>query len=216
MASMEFHDIHGISWIHELYIVSTKFSWNPRGFHGLHEVSMEPTKFSWNPRSFHGLHEVSMEPTKFSWNPRTFHGLHKVFMESTMFSWSPRNFHGIHEGRGIHENSPRNFHEVRGIHGKANWIVPLNQYFRLKMAKIDKMTSFCHQWRHFWVNFKKFWNFKPYFSDSQKHFVQTLFWQYLDKINISLWKLAEYTENDEIHCFSLDKILRKIWSVNYR
>ena len=106
MTSMEFHGIHGISWIHELYIVSTKFSWNPRGFHGLHEVSMEPTKFSWNPRTFHGLHEV--------------------FMESTMFSWIPRNFHGIHEGRGIHENSPRNFHEVRGIHGKANWIVPLN------------------------------------------------------------------------------------------
>ena len=105
MASMEFHGIHGISWIHELYIVSTKFSWNPRGFHGLHEVSMEPTKFSWNPQTFHGLHEV--------------------FMESTMFSWIPRNFHGIHEGRGIHENSPRNFHEVRGIHGKANWIVPL-------------------------------------------------------------------------------------------
>ena len=91
----------------------------------------------------------------------------------------------------------------------------LNQYFRLKMAKVDKMTSFCHQWRHFWVNFKKFWNFKPYFSDSQKHFVQTLFWQYLNKINISLWKLAKYTENDEIHCFSLGKILRKIWSVNY-
>ena len=133
MASMEFHGIHGISWIHELYIVSTKFSWNPRGFHGLHEVSMEPTKFSWNPRSFHGLHEVSMEPTKFSWNPRTFHGLHEVFMESTMFSWIPRNFHGIHEGRGIHENSPRNFHEVRGIHGKANWIVPLNgrHYFHV-------------------------------------------------------------------------------------
>ena len=103
MASMEFHGIHGISWIHELYIVSTKFSWNPRGFHGLHEVSMEPTKFSWNPRTFHGLHEV--------------------FMESTMFSWIPQNFHGIHEGRGIHENSPRNFHEVRGIHGKANWIL---------------------------------------------------------------------------------------------
>ena len=91
----------------------------------------------------------------------------------------------------------------------------LNQYFCLKMAKIDKMTSYCHQWRHFWVNFKKFWNFKPYFSDSQKHFVQTLFWQYFDKINISLWKLAKYTENDEIHCFSLGKILRKIWSVNY-
>ena len=124
MASMEFHGIHGILWIHELYIVSTKFSWNPRGFHGLHEVSMEPTKFSWNPQSFHGTHEVSMEPTKFSWNPRTFHGLHKDFMESTICSWIPRNFHGIHEGRGIHENSPRNFHEVRGIHGKANWIVP--------------------------------------------------------------------------------------------
>ena len=123
--SMDFHGTHGISWIHELYIVSTKFSWNPRSFHGLHEVSMEPTKFSWNPRSFHGLHEISMEPTKFSWNPRTFHGLHEVFMESTMFSWIPRNFHGIHEGRGIHENSPRNFHEVRGIHEKANWIVPL-------------------------------------------------------------------------------------------
>ena len=83
------------------------------------------------------------------------------------------------------------------------------------MAKIGKMTSFCHKWRHFWVNCKKFWNFKPYFSNSQKHFVKTLFWQYFDKINISLWKLAKYTENDEIYCFSLGKILRKIWSVNY-
>ena len=121
MASMEFHGIHGISWIHELYIVSTKFSWNPRGFHGLHEVSMEPTKFSWNPRTFHGLHEV--------------------FMESTMFSWIPRNFHGIHEGRGIHENSPRNFHEVRGIHGKANWIVPLSAHGSL----FKFIINHCHK-----------------------------------------------------------------------
>ena len=122
--SMDFHGTHGISWNPWIIHVSTKFSWNPRSFHGIHELSMDSTKFSWNPRSFHGLHEISMEPTTFSWNPRTFHGLHEVFMESTKFSWIPRNFHGIHEGRGIHENSPRNFHEVRGIHEKANWIVP--------------------------------------------------------------------------------------------
>ena len=100
----------------------------PMEFHGIHELFMVSTKFSWNPRSFHGIHEVSMDSTKFSWSPRSFHGLHEVFMESTKFSWIPRNFHGIHEGRGIHENSPRNFHEVRGIHGKANWIVPLGLY----------------------------------------------------------------------------------------
>ena len=113
--SMDFHGTHGISWNPRLFMVSTKFSWNPRSFHGIHEVSMDSTKFSWSPRSFHGLHEV--------------------FMESTKFSWIPRNFHGIHEGRGIHENSPWNFHEVRGIHGKANWIVPLIAYHNVSWSR---------------------------------------------------------------------------------
>ena len=92
-------------------------------FHGTHGIS-------WNPRIIHGFHEVFMESTKLSWNPRTFNGLHEVFMESTKFPWAPRNFH-----------------EVRGIHGKANWIVTLKKQEKqgLQLKRKSPLRNFSPQ-----------------------------------------------------------------------
>ena len=72
----------------------------------------------------------------------------------------------------------------------------LNQYFCLKMAKIDKMTSFCHQWRRFWVNFMKIWKFQTLFfwfpETFCTNFVLAIFWlnqYFFMKIGQIYWKL---------------------------